>query len=352
MTIKRVMVVGSGQMGAGIAQVLAVSGYEVVLNDIKDEFVQKGLTGIQKRLEKSVEKGRLEEETKKQALDRIQTSVSYEDASDVDLVIEAATENRKIKLEIFKELDRISPEHTILATNTSSLSITDIAATTGRPNKVVGLHFFNPVPVMKLIEINIGLTTDEETVQAMKDVSEKLGKTAVEVKDTPGFVVNRILIPMINEAIFVVQEGISTVEEIDEAMKLGANHPLSSQDMLDWEDIMAYPLATFNKNFMTYRLVREKIDKIDKTKSIQFLSSSWDYLIEATVETDIVTILPAPIHTYLSDEQIQQRKFADPIPFNVHLCRPIKDKYSAVEQMVYESILDYFYQPMNEENQF
>lgn len=143
------------------------------------------------------------------------------------------------------------------------------------------------------------------------------------------------------------------VIQIDEMTAFcSTNHPLSSQDTLDWEDIMAYPLATFNKNFMTYRLVREKIDKIDKTKSIQFLSSSWDYLIEATVETDIVTILPAPIHTYLSDEQIQQRKFADPIPFNVHLCRPIKDKYSAVEQMVYESILDYFYQPMDEENQF
>jgi DNA-binding transcriptional LysR family regulator len=143
------------------------------------------------------------------------------------------------------------------------------------------------------------------------------------------------------------------VIQIDEMTAFcSTNHPLSSQNTLDWEDIMAYPLATFNKNFMTYRLVREKIDKIDKTKSIQFLSSSWDYLIEATVETDIVTILPAPIHTYLSDEQIQQRKFADPIPFNVHLCRPIKDKYSAVEQMVYESILDYFYQPMDEENQF
>lgn len=143
------------------------------------------------------------------------------------------------------------------------------------------------------------------------------------------------------------------VIQIDEMTAFcSTNHPLSSKDTLDWEDIMAYPLATFNKNFMTYRLVKEKIDKIDKTKSIQFLSSSWDYLIEATVETDIVTILPAPIHTYLSDEQIQQRKFADPIPFNVHLCRPIKDKYSAVEQMVYESILDYFYQPMDEENQF
>lgn len=234
MTIKRVMVVGSGQMGSGIAQVLALAGYQVVLNDIKEEFVQKGLQGIQKQLERSVEKGRLEEEAKKQALELIESSVSYSDAKDVDLVIEAATENREIKLNIFKELDEVTPEHAILATNTSSLSITEIAAATNRPNQVVGLHFFNPVPVMKLIEINIGLTTDDATVQAMKALSERLGKTAIEVKDSPGFVVNRILIPMINEAIFVVHEGISTVEEVDEAMKLGANHPMGPLALADY----------------------------------------------------------------------------------------------------------------------
>lgn len=234
MTIKRVMVVGSGQMGSGIAQVLALAGYQVVLNDIKEEFVQKGLQGIQKQLERSVEKGRLEEEAKKQALELIESSVSYGDAKDVDLVIEAATENREIKLNIFKELDEVTPEHAILATNTSSLSITEIAAATNRPNQVVGLHFFNPVPVMKLIEINIGLTTDDATVQAMKALSERLGKTAIEVKDSPGFVVNRILIPMINEAIFVVHEGISTVEEVDEAMKLGANHPMGPLALADY----------------------------------------------------------------------------------------------------------------------
>lgn len=234
MTIKRVMVVGSGQMGSGIAQVLALAGYQVVLNDIKEEFVQKGLQGIQKQLERSVEKGRLEEEAKNQALELIESSVSYSDAKDVDLVIEAATENREIKLNIFKELDEVTPEHAILATNTSSLSITEIAAATNRPNQVVGLHFFNPVTVMKLIEINIGLTTDDATVQAMKALSERLGKTAIEVKDSPGFVVNRILIPMINEAIFVVHEGISTVEEVDEAMKLGANHPMGPLALADY----------------------------------------------------------------------------------------------------------------------
>lgn len=234
MTIKRVMVVGSGQMGSGIAQVLALAGYEVLLNDIKQEFVDRGLAGIEKQMAKLVEKGRLEAADKDKALSAIQSSVNYQDAKDVDLVIEAATENRSIKLDIFKELDRITPDHAILASNTSSLSITDIAAVTGRPGKVVGLHFFNPVPVMKLIEINIGLTTDQETVAAMKEVSEKLDKTAIEVKDSPGFVVNRILIPMINEAIFVLHEGISTVEEIDEAMKLGANHPMGPLALADY----------------------------------------------------------------------------------------------------------------------
>lgn len=234
MTIKRVMVVGSGQMGSGIAQVLALAGYEVLLNDIKQEFVDRGLAGIEKQMAKLVEKGRLEAAEKDKALSAIQSSVNYQDAKDVDLVIEAATENRSIKLDIFKELDQITPDHAILASNTSSLSITDIAAVTGRPGKVVGLHFFNPVPVMKLIEINIGLTTDQETVAAMKEVSEKLDKTAIEVKDSPGFVVNRILIPMINEAIFVLHEGISTVEEIDEAMKLGANHPMGPLALADY----------------------------------------------------------------------------------------------------------------------
>lgn len=234
MSLKRVMVVGSGQMGAGIAQVLAQAGYEVVLNDIKDEFVERGLNGIKKQLEKAVEKGRLEAEAKDKALAAISPSTSYEDAKDVDLVIEAATENREIKLNIFRELDRLAPEHAILATNTSSLSITDIAAVTKRPNKVVGLHFFNPVPVMKLIEINVGLTTDAETVEAMKEVSANLKKTAIEVKDSPGFVVNRILIPMINEAVFVLHEGVSSVEEIDEAMKLGANHPMGPLALADY----------------------------------------------------------------------------------------------------------------------
>lgn len=234
MEIKKVLVIGSGQMGSGIAQVLVQAGYEVILNDIKQELVERGLNNINKQLTKLVDKGRLEADEKDKCLANITTSVSYEDAKDVDLVIEAATENRELKLNIFKQLSEIVKSEAILATNTSSLSITEIATVTDRPHKVIGLHFFNPVPVMKLIELNIGLTTDRETVEAMKVVSERLGKTAIEVKDSPGFVVNRILIPMINEAIFVLSEGVSTVEEIDEAMKLGANHPMGPLALADY----------------------------------------------------------------------------------------------------------------------
>ena len=160
-------------------------------------------------------------------------STDYAQAKEVELVVEAATENRELKLNIFRQLDEITPEETILATNTSSLSITEIASVTKRPNKVVGMHFFNPVPVMKLLEINIGLTTDADTVEAIKAVGESLNKTIVEVKDSPGFVVNRILIPMINEAIFVLSEGISTAQEIDNAMKAGANHPIGPLALAD-----------------------------------------------------------------------------------------------------------------------
>lgn len=234
MEINKVLVIGSGQMGSGIAQILAQAGYQVILNDIKQEFVERGLGNINKQLTKLVEKGRLEETDKDNYLSNIIPSVNYEDAKDVDLVIEAATENRELKLNIFKQVSEIVKAEAILATNTSSLSITEIATVTNRPNKVIGLHFFNPVPVMQLIELNIGLTTDRATVDAMKEVSTRLGKIAIEVKDSPGFVVNRILIPMINEAIFVLSEGIATVEEIDEAMKLGANHPMGPLALADY----------------------------------------------------------------------------------------------------------------------
>lgn len=226
MEIKNVMVIGSGQMGSGIAQVFAQAGYNVYLNDIKDEFVSKGYKGITKQLERAVEKSRLSEEDKEATLSRITKSTSYKDAKDADLVIEAATEKREIKLDIFKKLSEITPEDAILASNTSSLSITEIALATNRPEQVIGMHFFNPAPVMKLVEVIRSLTTSSETVEKIHKVTEKIGKNPVDVKDSYGFVVNRILVPMINEAAFVLDEGVASAEEIDEAMKLGANHPI------------------------------------------------------------------------------------------------------------------------------
>ncbi len=234
MEIKNVMVIGAGQMGNGIAQVFAQAGYNVYLNDIKDEFVQKGMANIDKNLDRLVKKEKISEADKAEIVGRITASTSYEDAKECQLVVEAATENPTIKFEIFKQLDAITSEDTILASNTSSISITSIGAATSRPEKVVGLHFFNPVPVMKLIEVNMGLLTSDETLTAMRKVGEDLNKTVVVVKDSAGFVVNRILVPMINEAIFVLSEGISSAEEIDEAMKLGANHPMGPITLADY----------------------------------------------------------------------------------------------------------------------
>lgn len=226
MSIKKVMVVGSGQMGAGIAQVFAKSGLEVYLNDISEEIVMSNLGKIDKQLEGQVKKERLTAEEKQAIMARIQPSTTYESAKEVDLVVEAATERKDIKLSIFKQLDEVASEHTILATNTSSLSITEIALATKRPDKVIGMHFFNPAPVMKLVEVISGLTTSDETKQTINELTQVIGKTGVEVRDSYGFVVNRILIPMINEASFVLGEDVASAEEIDQAMKLGANHPL------------------------------------------------------------------------------------------------------------------------------
>lgn len=234
MEIKKIMVVGSGQMGSGIAQVMAQNGYDVILNDIKEEFVQKGLDKISKQLDRDVQKQRRTEEEKQEILNRFTLSTDYKDAADVQLVIEAATENKKIKLDIFKQLGEIAPAETILASNTSSLSITEIARATNRPDKVIGMHFFNPVPVMKLVEVNRALTTSTETANTIQELSGKIGKTAIDVKDSPGFAVNRILIPMINEAIFTVFEGVATAEEVDAAMKLGANHPMGPIALADY----------------------------------------------------------------------------------------------------------------------
>lgn len=233
MEITKVMVIGSGLMGNGIAQVLAQAGYQVILNDIKEEFLDKGLAKIHKNLARNVEKGRMTSEEVEEIKRRIQKSLSYEDAKDVQLVIEAATENREIKRGIFRQLDGITPKDTILASNTSSLSLTDIAASTERPEKVVGMHFFNPVPMMKLVEIVTAYQTSQETIDIAKNVIAKMNKTMIVATDAPGFAVNRILVPMLNEAIFVLGEGISTKEEIDTGMQLGAGHPMGPLKLCD-----------------------------------------------------------------------------------------------------------------------
>ncbi|WP_425447810.1 3-hydroxybutyryl-CoA dehydrogenase [Dethiothermospora halolimnae] len=226
-------ILGAGTMGSGIAQVLATSGYEVVLRDIKEEYVDRGISGITKNLNRSVKKERITEDKKDEILSKITTTTDINLAKDVDMVIEAAVENMEIKKKIFKELDDICKEETILATNTSSLSITEIAASTNRPDKVIGMHFFNPVPIMKLVEVIKGIATSEETKQKVVELSEKLGKTPVEVEEAPGFVVNRILIPMINEAIGILADGVASKEDIDTGMKLGANHPIGPLALAD-----------------------------------------------------------------------------------------------------------------------
>ena len=224
--MKKVFVLGAGTMGAGIVQAFAQKGFEVIVRDIKDEFVQRGIAGITKGLEKQVAKGKMTEEDKDAILSKISGTTDMNLAADCDLVVEAAIENMEIKKSIFAELDGICKESTILASNTSSLSITEVASATKRPDKVIGMHFFNPAPVMKLVEVIRGIATSDETFNTVKGLSEAIGKNPVEVAEAPGFVVNRILIPMINEASFILQEGIASAEDIDTAMKYGANHPM------------------------------------------------------------------------------------------------------------------------------
>lgn len=222
----KIFVLGAGTMGAGIAQAFAAKGFEVVLRDIKDEFVERGLKGITKNLDKLVAKGKLADDEKKIILSRLTGTTDIGLAADCDLVIEAAVENMQIKKQIFTELDEICGADTILATNTSSLSITEVASATNRPHKVIGMHFFNPAPIMKLVEVIKGIATSQETCDRVKEIAESIGKQPVEVTEAPGFVVNRILVPMINEAFGILAEGIASPENIDQAMMLGANHPM------------------------------------------------------------------------------------------------------------------------------
>ena len=233
MEIKKVGIMGAGQMGAGIAQVAAQTGCEVVLRDVKEEFVEKGLAGIKKNLERSVQKERITEDEKNKTLSRISTSLEVKDASDCDLIVEAIIEDLGIKQELFKELDECVKPEGILASNTSSCPITDIAAATNRPEKVIGMHFMNPVPVMKLVEIINGLATDENTYNIVEETAKKMNKTPVCVSDYPGFVSNRVLLPMINEAVYCLMEGVASEEDIDTVMKLGMNHPMGPLALAD-----------------------------------------------------------------------------------------------------------------------
>jgi 3-hydroxybutyryl-CoA dehydrogenase len=231
--IKKIMVIGAGQMGGGIAQVCAQSGYPVVLRDIKDEFLERGIGVISKNLQRNVDKGRMSAEDKEAVLGRIKGTIDLKDGADVDIVIEAAVENMEIKADLFRELDAMCPAHTILASNTSSLPITNIAAVTKRPEKVIGMHFMNPVPVMKLVEIIRGIATSDETYQIVEDLSKKLDKIPVEVNDYPGFISNRVLMPMINEAVYCLMEGVATPQAIDDVMRLGMNHPMGPLTLAD-----------------------------------------------------------------------------------------------------------------------
>ena len=234
MKLEKIMVIGSGQMGNGIAQVCAQAGYDVYLNDMKQEFAEKGLANIVKNLTRDVEKGRKTEEEKQAVLDRITLSTDKKDAVNTQLVIEAAVENFEIKKAIFKELDEIVGEDVILSTNTSSLPITDLAAVVSKPERFIGMHFMNPVPVMKLVEIIRGVQTNDETYQAIHDLTLEMNKVPVEVNDSYGFVSNRVLMPMINEAAFTLYQSVATPEAIDQVMELGMNHPMGPLKLADF----------------------------------------------------------------------------------------------------------------------
>ena len=233
MEVKKIGVIGAGIMGHGIAIVSAQSGYEVVMRDIDQKFVDSGMANVQKFLKKGVEKQKLTQQQMDDTLKRIKGTTDLKALADCDLVIEAIVENEKIKKDLFKELDGIVKKEAIFASNTSTIPITSMAAATKRPEKFIGMHFMNPVPIMKLIEVIKGLQTNEETAKAIMDASTKMGKTAIIVNDYPGFVANRVLFPMINEAIFCLMEGVGTPEAIDGVMKLGMNHPMGPLELAD-----------------------------------------------------------------------------------------------------------------------
>jgi 3-hydroxybutyryl-CoA dehydrogenase len=227
-------VIGAGAMGNGIAQVAARAGYAVVMRDLKDEFLERGMSAIDNSLQRDVDKERLSKEEKHSILERIRTATELDALSNASFVIEAVTEDLNIKTNVFKVLDQITAPETILASNTSSISITKLGAATRRPDKVIGMHFMNPVPVMKLVEVIRGIATSDSTYEKVRALSENLGKTALDCQDSPGFVSNRVLLPMINEAIFALYEGVATRESIDGIMKLGMNHPMGPLALADF----------------------------------------------------------------------------------------------------------------------
>ncbi|MDU0200732.1 3-hydroxybutyryl-CoA dehydrogenase [Paenibacillus sp. MAH-36] len=234
MNIQTIMVIGAGQMGSGIAQVAAAAGFRVLLHDSSSEFLNRGIQAINKQLSRNVEKGKLTPEGMAEIVSRIQPTEFVEHAEQADFVIEAISENMALKVLLFHRLDSLCPPHTILATNTSSLPISEIAAVTGRPEQIIGMHFMNPVPVMPLVEVIRGLETSQEVFEVVYGLSQRMGKTPVEVNDFPGFVSNRILMPMINEAIFTVYEGVASIESVDKVMKLGMNHPMGPLELADF----------------------------------------------------------------------------------------------------------------------
>ncbi|MBN1280045.1 MAG: 3-hydroxybutyryl-CoA dehydrogenase [Candidatus Thermoplasmatota archaeon] len=233
MTIKKIGIIGAGTMGHGIALVSAKAGYDVMLSDVKDEYVKKGLGSVERFITKSVEKGKMTAQDKERILGKIHGTTRLEDMRDADLVIEAIVEEVKIKKEVFQKLDGICKKETIFASNTSTIPITDLASATKRPEQFIGMHFMNPVPLMKLVEVIRGLRTSEETATLIKHLAEKMEKTPVEVNDGPGFISNRVLFAMINEAIFCLQDGTGTVQSIDSVMKLGMNHPMGPLELAD-----------------------------------------------------------------------------------------------------------------------
>jgi 3-hydroxybutyryl-CoA dehydrogenase len=233
MSIKKIGIIGAGTMGHGIALVAAKAGYDVLLHDIKEDYVKKGLASVEKFIDKSVEKGKMTPEDKKQILGRIHGTTTLEDMKDADLVIEAILEHVALKKEVFQKLDSICKKETLFASNTSTIPITDLASATKRPDRFIGMHFMNPVPLMKLVEVIRGLRTSDETTTIIKHLAEKMEKTPIEVNDGPGFISNRVLFSMINEAIFCLQDGTGTVQSIDSVMKLGMNHPMGPLELAD-----------------------------------------------------------------------------------------------------------------------